>query len=487
MIKKTIKLLAFSIILIVTACSKDKNIDADPLTVDFNISVSSDFAPAEVTITNNTTAATSYNWSFTGGTPESSTDQNPSTVSYSSAGEYTISLEASNGTETKTSSKIFSIGEPLTVDFDISVSSDFAPAEVTITNNSSGATSYNWSFTGGTPESSTDQNPSTVSYTVAGEYTINLEVSNGTETKTTSKTFVLNTNEAPSSNNNQIKLLTGKTPQEIGESFVTINGEQIAVISIDMDEDDGINYIVFYIGEDEFVAISYEDEEINGEYVIAELSDGSFSANNLPITSSSEDIFEITGSLEAENSNSKSLTVLFDVTSLGGGSSTISINGDIATINGDLGSVTYNQILDLNANNRNVHTIVLEDVPGSVNDEVNVETGRLIREAGYTTELKSDSEVFSGGVDLFCSGVKRIIADGATIGVHSWCCGSNGEQASDIPENDSQHNILINYFNEMLGEPNGRNFYFFTINAASFNDIYYMTNSEIEQYQLATE
>ena len=67
--------------------------------------------------------------------------------------------------------------------------------------------------------------------------------------------------------------------------------------------------------------------------------------------------------------------------------------------------VSDNQILEINADYPSVETIVLGSIDGSVNDDVNVETGRLIREAGYTAHLKSDSEIYSGGVDLFCSGL----------------------------------------------------------------------------------
>jgi PKD repeat protein len=50
---------------------------------------------------------TSWSWTFTGGTPASSTVQNPSNIVYNTAGTYTVSLTAtnatSNDTETKTS------------------------------------------------------------------------------------------------------------------------------------------------------------------------------------------------------------------------------------------------------------------------------------------------------------------------------------------------------------------------------------------------
>ena len=80
-----------------------------------------------------------------------------------------------------------------------------------------------------------------------------------------------------------------------------------------------------------------------------------------------------------------------------------------------------------------------------------------------------------------------MIDNGAVLGVHSWCCGENGEEAFEIPENDPQHTIQIEYFNEMLGQPIGREFYFYTINAAGADDIHEMTAAEIEQYGLATE
>jgi PKD repeat protein len=44
-----------------------------------------------------------------------------------------------------------------------------------------GAISWNWTFEGGDPATSTDQNP-TVTYDIAGTYNVGLEVSDGTET-----------------------------------------------------------------------------------------------------------------------------------------------------------------------------------------------------------------------------------------------------------------------------------------------------------------
>lgn len=68
--------------------------------------------------------------------------------------------------------------------------SDVSPCEddvVDFTSSSLGdVTSWNWTFEGGTPASSTDENPS-VTYTTAGEYNVTLEVSDGAETASITK------------------------------------------------------------------------------------------------------------------------------------------------------------------------------------------------------------------------------------------------------------------------------------------------------------
>lgn len=288
---------------------------------------------------------------------------------------------------------------------------------------------------------------------------------------------------------NEIKPLTGFTKIEIGEGDLQYDGRVRSVIGMDIDnDDDGNTYLIFILNLEnpEFIALSTSDGELDGNITIALLDGQLYSAENINLDQISEGVLKVTGTVTSGN-GSKDIILEFDENMIGNGSSTIDINDNIAVINGTLGSVTYNQILDLNQNHPEVHTILLGEIDGSVNDEVNVQTGRLIRQAGYTTWVNSDSEIYSGGVDLFCSGVKRLIDTGAILGVHSWCCGSNGEDAFELPNNDLQHTAQINYFNEMLGSPKGEEFYFYTINAAEFDNIHIMTTAEIQKYGLATE
>ena len=70
---------------------------------------------------------------------------------------------------------------PLSVDFESDIQNVCAGSTVNFTDLSVGATSWNWTFEGGTPATSSDQNPSVV-YNSAGTFDVTLEVSDGSAT-----------------------------------------------------------------------------------------------------------------------------------------------------------------------------------------------------------------------------------------------------------------------------------------------------------------
>jgi len=166
------------------------------------------------------------------------------------------------------------------------------------------------------------------------------------------------------------------------------------------------------------------------------------------------------------------------------GSSKIKIKNKQAYLNGDLGTITYRQIKNLITNHPEVRTIVFENVPGSLNDAVNMHTGRLINEAGLTTKVPYCGMIASGGVDIFCAGKNRIIEKGAKLGIHSWSAGSF--DADDLPKDHPAHQYQIAYFKMCLGEK-GEDFYFHTLEAAKAGDIHWMSNDEISKWNVATK
>ena len=160
--------------------------------------------------------------------------------------------------------------------------------------------------------------------------------------------------------------------------------------------------------------------------------------------------FDITGEVSGKD-KTKQFSFKTNQYIVGAGSSYLEIKDNEAYLSGSLGTVTYAQIKDLIKNHPEVRTIIMTSISGSVNDAVNMHTGRLLRKNGFTTKLLSNSDISSGGVDLFCAGNKRIVEKGAKVGVHSWCC-VNGHVADELPKEHPAHKYQLAYFTMVLGK-----------------------------------
>ena len=98
------------------------------------------------------------------------------------------------------------------------------------------------------------------------------------------------------------------------------------------------------------------------------------------------------------------------------------VDGTDAYMNGVIDFRTIAAVEALIEDHPEVIRIVLEDCPGSMDDESNLVASRLVREAGLNTHVGADGEIASGAVDFFVAGVERSadVEGGALIGVHSW-------------------------------------------------------------------
>jgi len=158
----------------------------------FTSNVTSGIAPLNVsfidTSANNPTA---WKWTFGDGT--NSTVRNP-THKYTKAGNYTVSLTATNvaGNNTTTKTNYIKVVTKPVATFSASPTSGKAPLNVRFADKSTGSpTSWSWNF--GDKSTSTAQNP-THKYTKAGKYTVSLTVKNvaGTNTKTMTNYITVN-------------------------------------------------------------------------------------------------------------------------------------------------------------------------------------------------------------------------------------------------------------------------------------------------------
>lgn len=155
------------------------------------------------------------------------------------------------------------------------------------------------------------------------------------------------------------------------------------------------------------------------------------------------------------------------------------VNDERAVMSGVIGSSTPDAVRALVADNPDVTTIVMTDVPGSIDDAANLEAARLIREAGLSTHVPADAMIASGGVDFYLAGAARSYEQGAQFGVHSWAAG-DGTTGADVPRDDSSHRLYLDYYAEMGVSSD---FYWFTLEAAPAESIHYMTPDELERYQ----
>ncbi len=133
---------------------------------------------------------TGWQWIFTGGTPPTSILQNPTGIVYATAGTYSVALYDTNASGADTLIKVNYItvnvcGSLPVANFSADNTTLCTGDSINFTDLSTNApTSWTWTFFGGTPPTSTIQNPTGIVYSAAGTYNVQLIVSNATGSDT---------------------------------------------------------------------------------------------------------------------------------------------------------------------------------------------------------------------------------------------------------------------------------------------------------------
>ncbi len=183
----------------------DGSTQSDTVHVDFSGTPLSVPVGGSVNFTDLSTGnPTNWQWTFSGGTPGTSTVQNPSSIVYNTVGTYNVKLKAWNATtsDSLTKTSYITVYDPnaIAADFKGVPTTVMVGGTVQFTDLSTNTpTSWSWTFAGGTPATSIVQNPSIV-YNTVGTYNVSLTATNSTsndiETKTNYIT-VVDTSEAP--------------------------------------------------------------------------------------------------------------------------------------------------------------------------------------------------------------------------------------------------------------------------------------------------
>ena len=163
---------------------------------------------------------TAWNWMFPGGTPSSSTEQDP-VVTYNAAGVYSVSLTVTNlaGTNTLNQLEFIEVGDVPEAEFSFAIDM----ADVMFTNLSTGATTYTWDF--GDGQMSAQASP-THTYQQSGIYTVMLTATNacGSTSFTQEVTVML---DAVDEITFLDRLLVFPNPND-GQFWIVLEGESLS-------------------------------------------------------------------------------------------------------------------------------------------------------------------------------------------------------------------------------------------------------------------
>lgn len=182
-------------------------------------------SPAEWDFAFTGEGASQYNWKFDKGMPSASADKNPKGVSYTSPGDYRISLEIKNARgRVDTISRIITVLPPLNASFDIVPSfedeDDYeAPLTATLDNHTTSATQHQWQAPGGVLSNAADSAPRVV-YPAPGTYTVTYVAGNQKQTQTLVKQITVKPNSGMRAFYN-VRLGINTAHDSIGSFFST--------------------------------------------------------------------------------------------------------------------------------------------------------------------------------------------------------------------------------------------------------------------------
>jgi len=161
------------------------------LNANFTASATTICKGSTVTYTDVSTGPPStWTWSFPGGTPSTYVGQTPPAIAYNTASTYDVSLTVTDATGTDTEVKSgFITVKNVMAGFSATPTTVVVGNTVTFTNSSQcGATSWTWSFPGGTPSTYVGQTPPAITYSTTGTYNVTLIVSNASGSDTLTRT-----------------------------------------------------------------------------------------------------------------------------------------------------------------------------------------------------------------------------------------------------------------------------------------------------------
>ena len=159
--------------------------------------------------------------------------------------------------------------------------------------------------------------------------------------------------------------------------------------------------------------------------------------------------------------------------------------GSVAVLQGTMAGQATCKLRRLAQQNPAIETLVLLDVPGTV-DLIDTQAAtRLVRQKRWNTVVPRGGSIASGGVMLFLGGVDRVVEPGGEVGVHAWSQPGGGGVLFSSPDDIPAHaeRAFRKIYRALGMDPD---FYDFQVDAAPAEDIHWMTRAELERWNVVT-
>ena len=217
----------------------------------------------------------SFKWDFPGGTPSTSTLENP-TIGYSKAGVYPVSFTVTNSSDSHTITKnaFVKVNGVPTTDFSFALLAKDTVKFINKTNTAGLTTTYSWTF--GDNTTSTEFAP-THKYTKNGTYTAKLTAQNTCGSTSKSQTFTTKTTSTTQLNSNGfVKIIPNPNS---GIFTLKIQNTYFGICKIQIVNE--LGQVVFQNNLDKI------NEEVSYDVDLSAFSNGNYAV----VISSKDDIF----------------------------------------------------------------------------------------------------------------------------------------------------------------------------------------------------
>ena len=155
-------------------------------------------------------------------------------------------------------------------------------------------------------------------------------------------------------------------------------------------------------------------------------------------------------------------------------------------MDGDISVNTAPDLEELVNDHPDANLIIMKTCGGIHLDEATLEAARFVRSAQLDTHLASDGIISRGGLNFFIAGVNRSMDAGGQMGVSAWK-NEDGMEATSFDFGANEHLNYLNFYAEMGFQwLLASDFYYFSIQAADSDNLFFLTDDLIEDYKLLT-